>query len=239
MEHDALATAKQLVTRLFPDCEAALLAGSIVRGEATETSDLDLVVFDNNIMSSYRKSLMENGWPVEIFVHSLTSYQAYFDSDCQRGRPSLPNMVAEGIVLKDNGMIESIKHEARLLLQKGPAEWSAKEAEQKRYFLTDVLEDFLGCSNRAEELFIANALAEQLSEFVLRVNRQWTGSSKWMVRALKRYDDEFAGRFIEAFESYYRTAEKEEVIQLTDAVLNKHGGRLFDGFTIGKESREQ
>ena len=229
-------TAKQLVERMFPNCEVALLAGSVVRGEATKTSDLDIVVFDNSIMSSYRESLMENGWPAELFIHNSTSYHAFFLSDCERGHPSLPNMVSEGIVLKDNGSAKVIKDEARKLLAQGPAKWTLKEAEQKRYFLTDVLDDFIGSDNPAEELFIASALAQQLGEFVLRMNRQWTGTSKWLVRALKRYDGEFASRFTGALDHYYSTREKEALIELTESVLRANGGRLFDGFTVGKES---
>ncbi|MBZ5202226.1 nucleotidyltransferase domain-containing protein [Planomicrobium chinense] len=235
MNDDALKTAKELVAKRFPDCETALLAGSVVRGDATSTSDLDLIVIDNNIMSSYRESFMEKGWPVELFVHNSTSYQGYFKSDCERGRPSLPNMVAESIVLTGHHEAKYIKEEARQLLAKGPAQWTSKEAAVKRYFLTDVLDDFIGSGNRTEELFIGNALAEQLGEFVLRMNRQWTGTSKWLARSLKRYDEDFAEQFSAAFEHYYSTREKEAVIHLAEGVLHAYGGRLFDGFTLGKE----
>jgi len=235
MKGMAIETAKELVAKRFPGCETALLAGSVVRGEATSTSDLDLVVIDNHIMSSYRESFIEKGWPVELFVHNSDSYQAYFKSDCDRGQPSLPNMVAESIVLTGQQEAEKIKEEARQLLAKGPASWTLKEAEAKRYFLTDVLDDFTGANNRAEELFIANALAEQLGEFVLRINGQWTGTSKWLVRSLKRYDKEFAEQFLAAFERYYSAREKNAAIQLAEAVLQPYGGRLFDGFTLGKE----
>lgn len=235
MKGIAIETAKELVAKRFPGCETALLAGSVVRGEATSTSDLDLVVIDNHIMSSYRESFIEKGWPVELFVHNSDSYQAYFKSDCDRGQPSLPNMVAESIVLTGQQEAEKIKEEARQLLAKGPASWTPKEAEAKRYFLTDVLDDFIGANNRTEELFIANALAEQLAEFVLRINGQWTGTSKWLVRSLKRYDKEFAEQFLAAFERYYSAREKDAAIQLAEAVLQPYGGRLFDGFTLGKE----
>ncbi|MDN7225766.1 nucleotidyltransferase domain-containing protein [Planococcus sp. N064] len=235
MNGDATKTARELVAKRFPDCETALLAGSVVRGEATSTSDLDLIVIDNNIMSSYRESFIEKGWPVELFVHNSSSYQEYFKSDCERGQPSLPNMVAESIVLTGQQEAEHIKKEARKLLAKGPACWTPKEAEVKRYFLTDALDDFIGTNNRTEELFIANALAEQLGEFVLRINGQWTGTSKWLVRSLKRYNEDFAKQFLAAFERYYSAREKEAVIQLAEAVLHTYGGRLFDGFAQGKE----
>ncbi|UFU00107.1 nucleotidyltransferase domain-containing protein [Radiobacillus kanasensis] len=226
--------AHQFVEKYFPDCQGALLAGSTVRGEYTATSDLDIVIFDTSISQSYRESRFEFGWPVEVFVHNLTSYRQFFESDKQRARPSMPRMIAEAITLKDTEVIQKIQEEAQQLLDDGPEEWTADIIETKRYFITDALDDFIGSSVRAEELFIANSLAELISEFVLRTNRRWIGASKWIVRSLKHYDEEFTERFVEAFDTFYRTGDKHEVIKLADDVLKPFGGRLFEGFSLGK-----
>ena len=219
----------------FPDCKGALLAGSVVRGEATETSDLDIIIFDTTISASYRASLVDFGWPIEVFVHNLVSYKQFFQSDCQRAIPSMPRMVAEGIVLKDDGIIDSIKKEAKELLEKGPEEWSVETINTKRYFITDCLDDFKGCTDRAEQLFIANKLAELVSEFILRTNRKWIGTSKWVVRSLRQYDEQFSKQFVEVFDRYYKTGDKEQVIQLVENTLQPFGGTLFEGFSLGKE----
>ncbi|ANU25543.1 nucleotidyltransferase domain-containing protein [Planococcus versutus] len=226
--------AKQFVNKQFPHCEDALLAGSVVRGEATETSDLDIVIFDQQHHSSYRESLIDFGWSIEVFVHNLTSYKEYFSDDYERARPSMPRMVAEGLVLKDKGAIGAIKKEAKELLDKGPKEWSPGIITTKRYFITDTLDDFIGCNNRAEEIFIANALAELVSEFVLRTNKRWIGASKWVIRSLRHYDVEFTNCFVEAFDDFYKNGDKQKIIQLVDGVLQLYGGRLFEGFSLGK-----
>lgn len=230
-----LEAARKFTAKYFPDCEAALLAGSAVRGEATTTSDLDIVVFDSNAPASYRESLIAFDWPVEVFVHNLTSYQAFFRSDAERARPSLPRMVAEGIVLQDSGVVEAIKREAQDLLAGGPAEWPASTIRTKRYFLTDTLDDFIGCADRAEGIFIAGTLAELLAEFELRTQGHWIGASKWILRSLKQYDRDFAGRFVAAFEDFYRNGNKQSIIELADDVMEPHGGRLFEGFSLGKD----
>lgn len=227
--------AELFIQKHFPTCQGALLAGSVVRGEETETSDLDIIVFNQHLDSAYRESLIEYDWLIEVFVHNLSSYKEYFASDCERARPSLPRMVSEGIVLQDDGIIMAIKNEAKLLLDKGPLEWSEDIVRMKRYFITDSLDDFIGSSNRAEELFIANTLAELVSEFVLRTNGNWIGASKWIVRSLKQYDEQFAEDFITAFDLYYKTSDKQKVIHLVDHVLQPYGGRLFNGFSLGKE----
>jgi len=231
---EPLEAAKLFIAKNFPCCQGALLAGSVVRGQETNTSDLDIVVFDQNIPFSYRESLIDFGWPIEIFVHNLTSYKHFFDLDSKHAKPSMPRMVREGIVLRDEGILEAIKKEAKMLLDKGPEAWTAELLATKRYFITDALDDFIGSSNRQEGIFIANTLAELLQEFILRTNNRWIGSSKWLIRALKEYDEEFAEKFVEAFDDYYRFGKKHKVIHLCEIVLEPYGGRLFAGFSLGK-----
>ncbi len=232
-----LEAAHLFVKAHFPHCLAAILSGSVVRNEATETSDLDIVIFDQEIREAYRESIIEFGWPIEVFVHNISSYKAFFESDVKRGRPSLPRMVSEGLVLLDNGLIPEIKKEARALLVKGPEEWSNETIELKRYFITDVLDDFIGSRNRSEGIFIAGTLAENLHEFYLRTKQKWTGSSKWIMRSLMEHNKEFAHQFAEAFEAFYQKNDKEPVIILADEILAPYGGRLFNGFSLGKKAK--
>lgn len=226
--------ARRFIVENFPNCQAALLAGSVVRGEETATSDLDIVVFDEKIESAYRESLVEYGWPIEVFVHNFTTYKAFFKEDCERARPSLPRMVSEGVILLDSGVLSLMKEEANELLKRGPEVWSVETIEMKRYMMTDALDDLIGSTNRGEELFIANTLADAIHEFVLRTNVQWIGASKWVVRALNRFDDNFARAFVQAFDAFYKTGCKDEIIDLADKVLKPYGGRLFEGFSLGK-----
>ncbi|MFD0050110.1 nucleotidyltransferase domain-containing protein [Actinomycetes bacterium NPDC127524] len=226
--------AEEFVASYFAGCQAAILAGSVVRGEETRTSDLDIVIIDQSVPSSYRESILENGWPIEVFVHNLTSYQQYVKSDCERAKPCLPKMVSEGIVLKDEGFVSSMKKEAEKILAQGPKRWGKETIDVKRYFITDALDDFIGADDRGEAIFSANTLAGLLHEFVLRTNGKWIGSSKWIVRSLKQFDAHFAKTFVDAFDAFYQYNEKNRVLILTENVLRPHGGRLFEGFSSGK-----
>ncbi|PDY44475.1 nucleotidyltransferase domain-containing protein [Bacillus pseudomycoides] len=231
----AIDAAQKIIESQFPHCDVALLGGSIAREEATKTSDLDIVIFDESLSNCYRESFFSNGWPVEVFVHTFETYKEYFKSDCKRGRPSLPQLVSEGIILKgEEGIVTNLKLEARQLLDKGPEKWTEALIRQKRYFITDALDDFIGATKREEELFIANLLADLVHEFVLRVNGQWVGNSKWFIRVLRKYDTSFAEEFVAAFDQFYRTGEKKKLIAFVEGTLENYGGRLFEGFSIGK-----
>ncbi|MFJ8526787.1 nucleotidyltransferase domain-containing protein [Bacillus sp. NPDC094106] len=231
----AIDAVQKIIESQFPDCDVALLGGSVARGEETKTSDLDIVILDQNLLSCYRESFFSNGWPVEVFVHNFETYKTFFESDCKRGRPSLPQLVSEGIILKGTmQIVTSLKQEAEQLLNKGPEKWTEELMRQKRYFITDALDDFIGATKREEELFIANHLADLVHEYVLRVNGQWVGNSKWFIRVLRKYDSLFAEQFVEAFDHFYRTGEKVGLIDFVEKTLENYGGRLFEGFSVGK-----
>ena len=70
--------AQNIITLQFPNCDVALLGGSVARGEATKTSDLDIVIVDQSLTSCYRESFYSNGWPVEVFVHNFETYKTFF-----------------------------------------------------------------------------------------------------------------------------------------------------------------
>ncbi|MFD1737459.1 hypothetical protein ACFSCX_12930 [Bacillus salitolerans] len=69
---------------------------------------------------------------------------------------------------------------------------------------------------------------------MLRTNRKWVGSSKWLIRSLREFDATFSMDFVEAFDTFYQKNDKAKIIDLVDLILRPYGGRLFDGFSIGK-----
>ncbi|WP_163366512.1 nucleotidyltransferase domain-containing protein, partial [Klebsiella aerogenes] len=53
---EVLAAARAIVASRYPDAAFALVAGSLMRGEGTAHSDLDLIVLYDRIESSRRES---------------------------------------------------------------------------------------------------------------------------------------------------------------------------------------
>ncbi|WP_026828283.1 nucleotidyltransferase domain-containing protein [Exiguobacterium artemiae] len=227
-------TARLIVESHYPDCDAALLAGSFVRGQATATSDLDLILFRESIKASYRESFTFDDYPVEAFIHSSTTIRTFFRQDRERGRPSMQRMVAEGLVLRDHDLLKPLKEQAESELLTGPPVLSLTEMNRTRYFLTDLLDDFIGVSDRTDGLGIATRLLEQATDFRLRASGHWTGQGKWLIRSLAIVDPVEAKRLADAFNLYFRSDQKQAVIDLVEQWLDSHGGRYFDGFSIGK-----
>src|SRR5215207_3813390 len=134
------AAAAAFVRARFPGCAAALLAGSVVRGEGRAHSDLDLVVIEAGAEPGWATH-HELGWPIEVFLQTPASYPAAFAHDRDRRWPLLPALCAEGVVLVDRaGLGRRVQEEARRLLAEGPAALSGDEVAWRRYDLTWMLE---------------------------------------------------------------------------------------------------
>jgi len=90
--------ANAILAGRYPDAAVAFAAGSIVRGEATPYSDLDLVVVYPRLACAARESFRHDGCPVEAFLHDPETLEYFFGQvDRPSGVPALPQMVAEGI----------------------------------------------------------------------------------------------------------------------------------------------
>jgi hypothetical protein len=140
-------------------------------------------------------------------------------------------MCAEGIVLRDrDGLARRIQVEAETLLRTGPPPLAAAEIESFRYGITDTLDDFVGCEDPDEGMFIANLLAVRLADFVLALNCRWRGEGKWVTRALLRFDPDLSHRLTTALAAYYRQGEKGKLAQVVESILALVGGRLFEGY---------
>ena len=228
MRLSAIEAAGKFVEEQFPHCVAALLAGSAARGEETETSDLDIVIFTTD--TPYRESLIRYGWRIEAFVHTETSYLEWFESERRVGRATLANMIAGGIVIKDTGFIEAIKNKAEQWIAEGPPLLTEDFIRASRYFIYDLLDDFRDAKTDPEAIITVNTLSLQLGEFILRLNGQWIGRGKGLARQLFKFDVDLANQFFDALDAFYRHRATQPLIEFVDRIYAPLGGQLFDGF---------
>ncbi|GGI13519.1 nucleotidyltransferase domain-containing protein [Gottfriedia solisilvae] len=233
MRLSAVEAAKKFIQTEFPDCLGAILSGSVAIGKETATSDLDIVVFQKEV-NAYRESVMKYDWMIEVFVYDLESYKPFFDSDVNRARPTLPRMLAEGMVIKHHPELEKVVLNAKETMLGGPPKWDEKTIEFHQYFLSDIIDDFIGSEHLNESICIATTLLDKLHEFILRTNQHWVGSSKWVYREMEHFNPDLTKEMFQAFHNYFQTGEKSGIIKVAESALKPFGGKRFEGFQLGK-----
>lgn len=229
----ALSAAKKVRDQFFSTASACFLAGSVVRGEATAYSDLDLVVVFERVKNAQRQSIIFDSWPVEAFVHDPQTLEYFFrEVDRPSGVPSLANMVSEGIeVPRKTECGNRLKDLASRMLEEGPIPWRQTERENSRYAISDMVEDIREPRNSGELRIVVSNLYVAIADHFFRSQNHWSAKGKSISRRLMSVDPEFHQRFTEAFETAYKQEDTAAVIRLCEHVLEPDGGFLFDGYT--------
>lgn len=119
-QREALEAALAYVVERFEPW-AVVVAGTLVRGEGDERSDLDVYVLHDE---PYRKRVQRwfGDTPVEIFVNPVSAVLDYFKREEKARGPSTAHMLATGIALlgEDNPRLETLRARARESLANPP-----------------------------------------------------------------------------------------------------------------------
>jgi hypothetical protein len=172
----AISIAEHALVSRFPDAACAFVTGSILRGEGTVASDVDLVVIYDRLAAAWRESFIDGGLPVEAFVHDPETLGWFIDQDIERGYPIMADMVASGRVIgNDVVRANTLKAHAAAVLSKGPPPLTTKRCDGLRYVITDMLDDLRGKRSSAEIRAIAAQLYQPLADLTLLGRGTWSG----------------------------------------------------------------
>jgi len=226
----ALAAARRCVASRYDGAAFAYVAGSIMRGEGTKFSDIDLVVVFPSLERAWRESFTLEGFPVEAFVHDEQTLAHYLHADADSGYPIMANMVATGsIVGPDIERARAVQAKAAGMLAAGPKPLAGPAYDALRYQVTDLADDLRGVRPPEEIAAIAALLYQKLADLILLGRGAWSGRGKWAPRVMKTLDAQLATEFDAAF-GLAAAGDGARFLALADRELALHGGRYFDEF---------
>ena len=232
MGADLVASVRDVVAEHVPGARVVLLAGSAGAGTAGPTSDLDVVVLADDAGEGWRRTLVDGGRVVELFVHSERSLSEWWQRDAARGRCPLAHMCATGVPVLDDGSAADLRRRAEQFLTDGPAP-TDEDLELRRYQLTASLDDLADATAELERDVIAATVVVQAAELALLADRRWLGEGKWLARQLAGARPDVA----EELQRGHRAVVQGDPAVLVDAgrrVLDLAGGPLAEGHVRGR-----
>lgn len=230
LANQALATAAHVLETRFAGALFAFAAGSIMRGQGTVGSDIDMVVIYPRLERAWRQSFTEEGFPVETFVHDPATLDVFLSRDVENGRPVMINMVAEGRVVGAQVKgAAALRAKAVKLLKAGPAPLVGDRLELLRYQVSDLAEDLRGHRDGEAVLAIAVTLYPKLIDLMLWGRGHWSGAGKWLPRRLRAVDAALADQLATAMADA-AAGDGAALLALCERELAARGGALFAGF---------
>ncbi|KOU32508.1 nucleotidyltransferase [Streptomyces sp. WM6373] len=223
--------ARRFAAERFPDALSVVLAGSTASGRATDTSDLDIAVLTEDGGTSRRETLRFEGRLVELFVHTRAGLDEIFAADRASRRGVMQHVYAEGLVLTErDGAGNGLKHRAEDALREGPGAMAPTAVENRRYALTDALDDLADTSDAVERLAVAGVVLGIAADLLFDHHRAWTGGGKWLPRRLLQADPERGGTLLDAHRRLCENGDPEDLASAAAEILDLAGGPLREGY---------
>jgi hypothetical protein len=223
--------AARVLAARFPDAEAGFAAGSIVRGQGTPGSDLDLVVLYERLPNARREAFRFEGLPVDVFIHDGETLRWTFQADLDAGKPAYLTMAAEGrIVGPRQDEARGLQARARELLRAGPPPLSDDQREQFRFLITDRIGDLRDRRSAGEWIATGAWLYLVMADFILRSRGEWAATAKWIPRTLATVDPALEAAFARAFDDLFTRGDPAALIAFAEETLAPFGGLLFEGY---------
>src|SRR5262245_28738941 len=166
-----------------------VVSGSIVRGEAGPTSDLDVFVVHAEAWR-LRDQRRFAGVPAELFVNPPAQVRRYFEREHADARPCTAHMFATGEVIEpSHPIIDELVREARDWLAR-PVESTEAALLRQRYGTVDLLDDARDVIDRdpASAALLLGEVVRNIAVYAFWQRRVFQPRRKELISELAKID---------------------------------------------------
>lgn len=235
---DYLDVALDALGQYYPGARCAFLAGSIIRAEGKENSDIDIVVmYGDDFDDPHRHSILYRGWIIEFFVHNERAQDFLFVRDVKQGVSPLLHMIAFGNILgPDLDYAMNRQHYARRLWEKGPDPFLPEEIDRSRYGISSRIDDLRDDRRVLERFGIISGLYQDIILFYFRAKGEWGGHGKHLGRRMYNERPDLCLRLENAFQKAV-AGQVDDFVDFCLEMIAPYGGYLQAGY-LSKMSPE-
>lgn len=198
-----------------------IASGSIVRGTADASSDLDVYVVIRRL-ERQRVQRRFHGVPAEIFVNPPVIIRRYFAEEGATARPLTAHMLATGhVVLALDPVVETLREEARAWLAQR-VDLTPEDVTRERYLCATRFEDAMDVAGREPGLASALAVEAVLAmlELQCRIATGFVPRRKDLLVAVEKIDGDLAALARALFDS----PSNAERVELAGAIADRAVG---------------
>ncbi|GAB2512120.1 nucleotidyltransferase domain-containing protein [Paramicrobacterium agarici] len=233
---DFVARARRFVDAHYPQALAAFLGGSAASGDATDSSDLDILIVlpDTWASASFVETVTFEGQLVEAFVYGRDGLLPWLKKGRDDGRPVLDRLITSGVSLVPGEVADGMAAGSRAVFDAGPAPIDDEQLNRRRYALSALVDDVADAGDQGIRNVASWAAWKEAAELALLWKGCWMGTGKWLLRELRAHGDPFG------LAAWAERGGRDKGALLTscNALLDEVGGSLQSGHVRGEKPRD-
>ena len=226
-----LGTIRKLIAERYSDVRAIFWSGSASKGQATEGSDLDLLLIFDYVPNACKENFYYDGWPIDVSIHDLDTlrYRMYVGEPA-RGMQFISSSILDALeILPANPIGEEAKRMAEDAFNRGPEKPSRYDIDIDIERITDYMHDIKFSNNRPEQILVLLYLLESLINFYFRAQGKWSYCCKALMQKFQADTPFLANEVHEACEYFFRTGGTSGIEDVVNKIVSPYG-RKFRSF---------
>jgi len=233
---DFVARARRFVAAYYPQALAAFLGGSAASGEATDSSDLDILILlpEEWASASFVETVTFEAQLVEVFVYGRDALLPWLTKGRNEGRPVLDSLIAFGVSLVPGDVADCMAADSRAVLDAGLAPIDAEQLDRRRYVLSALVDDAAEATDLGVRTVVSWAAWKEAAELAQLWTGRWAGTGKWLLRELRANGDPFG---LAAWADQ-GGRDTDALLTSCSALLDEVGGSLQSGYVRGEKPRD-
>lgn len=225
MNNEVKEISLNFLSEYIPTCHAAMITGSASTSEMTSTSDIDILILDNNITRDYFETIYYQNYKIDCIIMPLVSIESILNEERERNSIVYIGMLSKGVVIKDTfKSLTKLKDYATILKEMGPTPATAQIKKMVLFQAYNLYEDLLVERDFSETLYIAIDLFQQLIRLNSVFHNHWTSNKgKWRFRYLNQFDEKFTANITDSFRKIISEQDKSDFLHFAKDNLSGYG----------------
>ena len=210
----------EFAEKYFPTYYALMVSGSYVNGSFNEYSDIDLLIFTNEINYCYVEDFSYKDLKVQGVILSLKQIDGILTNDYRSGKGKIIHMISTGKILvdKNNYLTNLIIHCEELYLL-GPPEKTLEELKLLKFTIITLLNKLKGGKEFEINVIYVMEIFEKIIILNLHYNKKWCRNGKYFAKELILINENLYDRLIKSLQEFYINQNNQLLISVVEENL--------------------
>lgn len=226
----ALGVARRAIQVHYPKAFYAYACGSAATGRYRPYSDIDVIVILEASLHYEQRCLIFEGAPIDFQTMGKDAAPSVAAHARRSGFAASIEALAGGEIIVDtDGGAAALRQMMRDAIDAGREPAAPIMIDVLRNVITNLLLDLCGADDPAEIIACGLALYYPLMNLLTPKDTGWLHAGKMIARRLKASDSDVFDRVVVAYRDLME-GRPDGVMLLTEEVLDRWGGPLWDGY---------
>jgi predicted nucleotidyltransferase len=221
-----IAFIRRVVEIRYPDALGVLFFGSHSKGTSNAKSDIDIILFKENLPQAVRELYEVDDWLLDIQIFSYELYLKALNAAWQARQSYYGEVLRTGLIVRDDdGRLAQLRAQLDAVMKKSRSDFDWR---RMRFSIICLLNDAACAKDDLDRIAVSSELFRFLTVAYVLKHSGELHSARRTNREMATIDGEFAREFINSYRKSI-DGDSGQFIAMARVILDEIGGPITRG----------